>query len=487
LLLLQMSHPLSQQQSGAPGHAAASLMASQPGADHAILHASDSAGLQHQQQQHNHNYSNTDLHHPLPSWPLVQQEQQQEQGVDAGPAGHLAATPYQQPVQQLAQFYVPQAAAAGPAMTLHAAAEQPVQQAVETPVDAAAASVAALPGSAPLMPAVAGQPVPQQGQQQQQQQQAFGALSAAAALAYAEFAAGMPLRMWEQKSGINSPRWITGTVYDFTCMGCLTRGGDADMYLVELTRITLPTNPSSVRATAAGAAAASKHKPAAARMFTAVPAPSLRVGSLYVLKVSRPQQSPTGVQPTPAAAREFLQEAASRMHNQHMCYVALQGSEYVVQCFGYGSATVLVPVSADAVTASAAAAAAAPLPTSSSAAEVAAVATPVAAFNSASSSAADTAASSSTAAAAAARVLAVPSAERPCLLLEYVPGGSVKALLQTAAGEPAGMSEDQAKSVVQDVTLALRDCNSERILYRDLHPGNIVCIDRAAVLQAGGL
>jgi serine/threonine protein kinase len=69
--------------------------------------------------------------------------------------------------------------------------------------------------------------------------------------------------------------------------------------------------------------------------------------------------------------------------------------------------------------------------------------------------------------------------ERPCLLLEYAPGGSVTALLQTAAGEPAGMSEEQAKSVVRQVTTALEDCNSRGIVYRDLHPGNIVVVENS--------
>jgi serine/threonine protein kinase len=64
--------------------------------------------------------------------------------------------------------------------------------------------------------------------------------------------------------------------------------------------------------------------------------------------------------------------------------------------------------------------------------------------------------------------------ERPCLLLEYAPGGSVKAQLQTADGEPAGMTEEQAKCVIMNVAMALRDCHSERILFRDLHPGKIV-------------
>jgi hypothetical protein len=188
-------------------------MASQPGADHGILHASDTAGLQQlqqQQQQHNHHYSNTNHHHPLRGDHCHQQQVQASTAAPTVPAGHSS---------------------------FHAV-------------------------------------------RQHQSQQASGAPAAAAELATAQFAAGMPLRMLEQKSG-SSLRWTTGAVYDFTCMGCLGRSGDADVNLVELTRITLPTNPS------AAVAAAGEQMPAAPRMFAAVPAPSLQVGSLYALKVSR--------------------------------------------------------------------------------------------------------------------------------------------------------------------------------------------------------
>jgi hypothetical protein len=319
---------------------------------------------------------------------------------------------------------------------------------------------------------------------QQQQQQAPGTPAAADVC---EFAAGVALRMWEQNSG-GMVRRRTGNMYDFMCMGCLGSGGEADAYLVELTGITPPADPSPAQA-AASAAAVRQHMPATARMLlgnmmmmrpaaalmrATYPAPSLQVGSLYVLKVCRPQQSSTGEQPTPAAACKFLRAAASHMHNEHMCYVALQGCEHVVHCFGYGSAAAVPPAtttSSPAAAAAAAAAAATPLSSSASSSSSAAaaamgVATAVAA-PSASSTPVTTAPSSATAAAAA-------SVERPCLLLEYAPGGSIALLLKTAAGEPAGMTEEQAKCVIKHVATVLKDCHRERILFRDLHPGNIV-------------
>jgi serine/threonine protein kinase len=250
---------------------------------------------------------------------------------------------------------------------------------------------------------------------------------------FAAFAAGMLLRMFEQVSG-GMVRSYTGTVYDLLCMECVWRGGGADAYLVQLTNISTSTDPKEVAATVA---AARQHTPAAARKNAVVPTPRLQVGGLYVLKVCRPLQSLTGEQPSRAAARKFIHEAASNLHNEHKCFLSLQGCPYVVHCFGYGSSAAAVPLAAAA-------------PPAAAAAE------------------AGPGAVGPTAAAAAA------GEERPCLLLEYGQGGTVKTLLQPAVGQQAGMTEEEAKCVIQHVGLALQDCNSERIVYRDLHPGNIV-------------
>ncbi|WIA37542.1 hypothetical protein OEZ86_014449 [Tetradesmus obliquus] len=64
--------------------------------------------------------------------------------------------------------------------------------------------------------------------------------------------------------------------------------------------------------------------------------------------------------------------------------------------------------------------------------------------------------------------------ERPCLLLEYAQGGSVAALLQSPEGGPAGMSEQHAFEVMRAAAAALQECHRKRIIYRSVHPGNIV-------------
>ncbi|WIA17356.1 hypothetical protein OEZ85_014218 [Tetradesmus obliquus] len=144
------------------------------------------------------------------------------------------------------------------------------------------------------------------------------------------------------------------------------------------------------------------------------PQPSVQVGGLYALKVCRPLQDLSEEELGSIA----MPDVRTRLLKEQACYGRLGRRFLLCRCFAYGAAELLVP-----------GAAAAP-----------------------------------------------PHAEqeRPCLLLEYAPGGSMAALLQSPEGGVAGMSEQQAREVMRAAAEVLLGCHSERVIYRDVQPSNIV-------------
>jgi serine/threonine protein kinase len=347
---------------------------------------------------------------------------------------------------------------------------------------AATAADVAMPHSASLLHAAAEHR--QAKQQQQQQQQALDAAAAAPSAGHASasapgtyllnerkrkrgssaaasaaltkpegFPAGTQLRLWQQESLVWR-RMFTGSVYEFTSMGCIGKGGNGEAYLVQLnsivkqqekqpaaagcsdgqaaglaaageaTTVAGQVNAPAIGAGgAAGSAAAGQVIDAAGRHSNKA-VTSLQVGGLYVLKVCRLLQDLTaeerGYMPLGSCnVGKYLHNVRTQLLNEQACYERLAGSTHFVHCFAYGTAGAMVP---------GAAAAAAP----------------------------------------------APDQERPCLLLEYGQCGSIAAQLCSADGQSAGMSEQQARDVMLHAAMALQDCHKQSIIYKDVQPGNIV-------------